>query len=124
MAAGLTILAAWAPAAAPGGGLTADPGGLRLELTSVPVRPTTGAATVYRARVVRADGRPATGLKLTLGGRMADGMTVLAPLRPAGEPGVYEGRVLYTMEGQWELTVRIADKGQSSELPLSEQVGR
>lgn len=123
-AAGLSVLLTSWPAASQGGDLTADVGGMRVELSSTPARPMTGTATIYRVRVIGADGRPASDLKVTLGGRMADGMAVLAPLRPAGDPGVYEGRVLYTMEGRWNLIVRVADKVRRLELPLTEHVGR
>lgn len=44
--------------------------------------------------------RPVVGAKVTLMGRMADGMTVLAPLRESSQAGMYSGRVLFTMEGE------------------------
>jgi len=65
-----------------------------------------------------------TGAQITLRGRMADGMSVVAPLRPAPEPGMYRGRVLFTMEGSWELTLRVDRQGKRFELPLTESVGR
>jgi hypothetical protein len=55
---------------------------------------------------------------------MADGMTVLAPLRPSGEPGMYRGRVLFMMEGRWDLTLRVAANAKHVELPLTELVTR
>jgi hypothetical protein len=65
-----------------------------------------------------------TDARVTLTGRMADGMSTAAPLRPVGEPGVYRGEVLFTMEGRWDLTVRVVSQGRRLELTLSEAVGR
>jgi hypothetical protein len=59
---------------------------------------------------------------VTLVGRMPDGMTVVAPLRAAPEPGIYRGQVLFTMEGRWELTLRVRTQGKAFELALTEQV--
>jgi hypothetical protein len=61
---------------------------------------------------------------VTLMGRMPDGMTVLAPLRESPEAGMYSGRVLFTMEGEWRLTVRILEADTPQELTFTEQVGR
>jgi hypothetical protein len=69
-------------------------------------------------------GRRVTGAQVTLRGGMADGMSVVAPLRATAEPGVYRGRVLFTMEGRWELTVRVTREGKRFELPLTEHVAR
>jgi hypothetical protein len=55
---------------------------------------------------------------------MADGMSVVAPLRVSEDPGIYRGRVLFTMEGRWELTLRVVRGGKRFELPLTEHVGR
>ena len=55
---------------------------------------------------------------------MADGMIVVAPLRPGAEPGVYHGRVLFTMERRWDLRLRVSGKGKPFELTLTEHVGR
>jgi hypothetical protein len=98
--------------------------GMRLEVTSQPSQPATGTKTVYAVRVTDAAGKPLTGLKLTLLGRMADGMSVLAPLRATGEPGLYRGEVLFTMEGPWEVTVRVIGPGKPVEVPFTEQVVR
>lgn len=65
-----------------------------------------------------------SGAKVTLSGRMADGMSVVAPLRAAAKPGTYRGEVLYTMAGRWELRVRVARGSQRFEVPLVEEVGR
>lgn len=69
-------------------------------------------------------GRPVVGAKVTLMGRMADGMTVLAPLRQSSEAGIYSGRVLFTMEGEWRLTVRILQADTPLKLSFTEQVAR
>lgn len=46
-------------------------------------------------------------------------------MRRAGiEAGVYSGRVLFTMEGEWRLTVRILQADTPLELTFTEQVGR
>lgn len=68
--------------------------------------------------------RPVVGAKVTLMGRMADGMTVLAPLRASSEAGMYSGRVLFTMDGEWRLTVRILQADTPLELSFAEQVAR
>jgi len=108
----------------PAGSLTSEVDGLRVELASNPSRPGTRDQTEYVARLVDRDGRPVTGAQLTLRGGMADGMSVVAPLRPADEAGVYRGRVLFTMEGRWDLTLRVVREGRRFELPLTEHVGR
>ena len=106
------------------GTLDAELDGVRVELTSEPERPGTKRETSYVLRLVDSTGRPVTGAQITLRGRMADGMSVAAPLRPGPEPGIYRGRVLFTMEGSWELTLRVARQGKRLELPLTEHVGR
>jgi hypothetical protein len=79
---------------------------------------------VYVVRLVDGTGQPVTDARVTLRAGMSDGMSVVAPLRPAGEAGVYRGRVLFTMEGKWDLTLRVARGGKRVELPLTEHVGR
>lgn len=121
------IMAGLAMSAAPplgAGALTDEVAGLRVELTSRPTRPVANADTEYAVRLVDLTGRGATGARLTLHGVMADGMSVVAPLRAAEEAGVYRGRILFTMEGRWELTLRIAREGKRFELSLTEHVGR
>jgi hypothetical protein len=118
--------AAWLLSAAPvyAGGLSTEVDGIEVELTSSPSRPGAKNQTEYVVRLVDRPGRPVTSARVTLRGAMSDGMSVVAPLRPAGEAGVYRGRVLYTMEGQWELTLRVSRDGARFELPLTERVGR
>jgi hypothetical protein len=106
------------------GALSREADGVRVELTSNPDRPAAKAHTEYVVRLVDRAGRPVTGAQVTLWGGMADGMSVVAPLRPSGEPGMYRGRVLFTMEGTWELRLRVAHEGKRLELPLTEHVGR
>lgn len=106
------------------GALTGEMDGVRVELTSRPSRPGTRGQTEYVVRLVDDTGQPVTGVRVTLRGGMADGMSVVAPLQPAGEAGVYRGRVLFTMEGTWELTLRVAREGKRFELSLTEHVGR
>lgn len=112
------------PAELPAGTLKTDVGGVGVELSSEPENPGTRQATTYVVRLTQTDGAPLNGAKVTLWGRMADGMTVIAPLPPAAEPGIYRGRVLFTMEGRWDLTVRVVSQGRRLELPLREEVGR
>ncbi|MBI5627897.1 MAG: FixH family protein [Candidatus Rokubacteria bacterium] len=112
------------PAELPAGTLKTDVGGVGVELSSEPETPGTRQATTYVVRLTQADGEPLTGAKVTLRGRMADGMTVIAPLPPAAEPGIYRGRVLFTMGGQWDLRLRVAGKGTPFEVPLTEHIGR
>ncbi len=107
-----------------GGTLNADVDGVSIELTSSPERATTKDETEYVARLVDADGQPVSGARMTLHGRMGDGMTVVAPLRAASEPGIYRGRVLFTMEGKWQLTLRIVRGSKRFDLPLAERVER
>ena len=106
------------------GTLDVELDGVRVMLASEPERPGTKRETSYVVRLVESTGRPVMGAQITLRGRMADGMSVVAPLRPAPEPGMYRGRVLFTMEGSWELTLRVARQGKRFEVPLTEPVGR
>ena len=106
------------------GSLRTEINGLRLELASEPDQPVQGRETVYILSLRDAAGSPVTGAKVTLMGRMADGMTLLAPLRQAPEPGIYRGRVLFTMQGPWNLTLRVVRTGQPLEFLLTEQVGQ
>ena len=106
------------------GSLTTDVDGVRVELTSAPETPVADRKTTYTVRLVDAAGKPVSDARLTLTGRMADGMSAAAPLRPAGEPGVYRGEVLFTMEGPWDLTVRVVRKTGRVEVPLREEVVR
>lgn len=106
------------------GTLTRDVDGLRVELTSRPGRPTANGQTEYVVRLMDHTGQPVSGAQLTLRGVMADGMSIVAPLRPVGDAGVYRGRVLFTMEGRWELMLRIAREGKRLELLLVEHVER
>jgi len=108
----------------PAGALTSEVDGIRVELTSTPGRPGTNGQTEYVVRLVDGTGQPVIGAHVTLRGGMTDGMSVVAPLRPAGEAGVYRGRVLFTMEGRWDLTLSVAREGKRFELPLTEHVGR
>jgi len=98
--------------------------GIRVELTSSPSRPGTNGQTEYVVRLVDGTGQPVIGAQVTLRGGMADGMSVVAAMRPAVEAGVYRGRVLFTMEGRWDLTLRVAREGTRFELSLTEHVGR
>lgn len=104
------------------GSLTSEVNGIRVELTSNPSGPRTKGETEYVARLVDQAGKPVTGAQVTLRGGMADGMSVVVPLRPAGDAGIYRGRVLFTMEGRWKLTLRVIREGKRFELPLTERV--
>ena len=106
------------------GTLSDEVDGVRVELSSSPTRPGAKGETEYLVRLVDRAGQPITGAHVTLRGGMADGMSVVTPLRAAEQAGVYRGRVLFTMEGTWELTLRVARDGKRFELPLTERVGR
>ena len=106
------------------GALTSEVAGIRVELTSRPSEPTTKAETEYVARLADQAGAPVTGARVTLRGGMADGMNVVTPLRAAEPVGVYRGRVLFTMEGTWRLTLRVARESARFELTLTERVRR
>jgi len=121
MIAGLLLTVA---SAVSGGTLTTAIGDIRVELASSPSGPRTNDQTEYVLRLVDAAGRPVTGAAVTLRGGMADGMVVVAPLRPGAEAGVYRGRLLFTMEGRWDLTLRVSHAGRRFELPLIELVAR
>ncbi len=114
----------WAASPARAGALTSEVDGIRVELTSSPSRPGTNGPTEYVVRLADGTGQPVIGAQVTLRGGMADGMSVVAPLRPTKEPGMYRGRVLFTMEGRWELTLRVTREGTRFELPLTERIGR
>ena len=111
------------PAGAGAGGFQAEASGLRLELQSKPAQLIQGRETVYTLSLRDAGGRWVTGAKVTLMGQMPDGMAVLAPLRETSQAGLYSGQVLFTMEGEWRLTVRIIQTDKPLELSFIEQVG-
>lgn len=113
----------WTAVAASGGWLTAEADGIAVEVNRRPDPPRSALKTTYTVRLVEA-GKPVKGAQVTLSGRMADGMAVLAPLRPSGEAGVYQGDVLFTMHGPWDLQLRVVREGRRSELPMKEQVVR
>lgn len=106
------------------GRLTTEVNGVRVELTSVPETPVTDRKTIYTVRLLDGAGKPVTDARMTLTGRMADGMSAAAPLRPAGEAGLYRGEVLFTMEGPWDLTIRVVRPTGRVEIPLREEVAR
>jgi hypothetical protein len=106
------------------GSLTTEVSGVRVDLRSAPEAPVKHQKTIYTVRLVDAAGKPVTDARVTLTGRMADGMSAAAPLRPAGEPGVYRGEVLFTMEGPWDLTIRVVRPTGRVEIPLREEVAR
>jgi hypothetical protein len=87
--------------------LTSEVNGIQVELTSKPREPRTKGETEYVARLADRAGKPVTAAQVALRGGMVDGMSVVAPLRPAGDAGIYRGRVLFTVEGRWELALRV-----------------
>ena len=107
-----------------GGSLMTEVNDVRVELTSAPEAPVTDRKTTYTVRLGDAAGKPVTDARVILTGRMADEMSAAAPLRPAGEPGVYRGDVLFTMGGPWELTIRVVRPTGRAEIPLREEVAR
>jgi hypothetical protein len=111
-------------AAAVAASLTTDVDGLRVEVKSDPEQPVRHRKTIYTVRLVDSGGAPVTDARVTLTARMADGMSAAAPLRQTGERGIYRGEVLFTMEGPWDLRVRVVSEGRRLELPLREEVGR
>lgn len=111
-------------ASAAAASLTADVDGFRVEVRSDPEQSVRHRKTIYTVRLVDSGGTPVRDARVTLTGRMADGMSAAAPLRASGEPGIYRGEVLFTMEGRWDLTVRVVSQGRRLELPLREEVGR
>lgn len=106
------------------GSVTTDVEGVRVELRSTPGTPVKDRKTTYTVRLLDSARKPVTAARVTLTGRMADGMSAAAPLRPAGEPGVYRGDVLFTMEGRWDLTLRVVTPGGRLEIPVPEDVAR
>lgn len=105
-----------------GGSATTNVDGVSIELNSAPDAPIKDQKTTYTLRVLDAAGKPITDARVTLTGRMADGMSTAAPLRPAGEAGIYRGEVLFTMAGPWDLIVRVVRKAGRVEIPLREEV--
>jgi uncharacterized GH25 family protein len=104
--------------------VTTEVEGVSVEVSSAPETPVKDRKTVYTVRVVDAAGKPVTDARITLTARMADGMSAAAPLRSAGAPGVYRGEVLFTMEGRWDLTVRVARQSGRLEVPVRENVAK
>ncbi len=105
-----------------GGSATTNVDGVGVELRSVPDAPIKDQKTTYTLRLLDAAGKPITDARVTLTGRMSDGMSTAAALRPASEPGVYRGEVLFTMAGPWDLIVRVVRKTGRVEIPLREDV--
>ncbi len=70
-----------------GGRLTTEVNGVHVELTSSPDIPVTNRKTIYTVRLRDGAGTLVTDARVTLTGRMADGMSAATPLRPAGAPG-------------------------------------
>lgn len=105
-----------------GGSTTANVEGVRIELKSAPDVPLKDRKTTYTLSLFDAAGNPITDARVTLTGRMADGMSTAAPLRPAREPGLYRGEVLFTMAGPWDLVVRVVRKTGRVEIPVREEV--
>jgi hypothetical protein len=120
----LGALVWWSAGGAAAANLTRDVDGMRIEVRSEPERPVRDRTTRYTVRLVDSAGTPVMDARVTLSGRMADGMSVAAPLRPASEPGIYRGEVLFTMEGPWDLTIRIVRQARRLEVPLQEAVAR
>lgn len=112
------------PADLVAGNLVAEMQGFSAELASQPAQPLRNKETIYTLRLRDSRGNAVGGAKATLAGRMADGMTVLAPLRPTGEPGAYSGKLIFTMEGDWRLRARVVGAGEPFELQLTEHVAR
>ena len=104
--------------------LTTEVAGVRVEVVSAPETPLTDRKTVYTVRLADAAGKPVTDARITLTASMADGMTAAAPLRAAGAPGTYRGEVLFTMEGRWDLLVRVARQAGRLEIPIRETVAK
>lgn len=124
LAALVVVVAAAIGPAAIAASLTTDVEGVRVEVASAPETPVRDRKTAYTVRLVDAAGKPITDARVTVTGRMDDGMSAAAPLRPTGAPGVYRGEVLFTMEGRWELTVRVVRPAGRIEIPVREEVGR
>ncbi len=118
------VLLLFFPHEAGAGSFKTESADLKVDLWSEPKGPIQGRETVYTLSLSNAAGRPVAGAKVTLMGRMPDGMTVLAPLRGTSQAGLYSAWVLFTMEGEWRLTVRIIQTDTPLELSFTEQVGR
>ncbi len=109
--------------AAPATSLTTETAGITIDMQSDPGQPTTRTKTAYTVRLVDGAGKRLANAQLTLTGRMTDGMTVVAPLRPMTD-ATYRGEVLYTMAGRWELRLRIIQEDRRIEVPFVEDVSR
>ena len=104
------------------GNFFAEVQGLRVELASEPDRPLRNKETSYTLRLMDSTGSPVNQAKVTLAGLMADGMTVIVPLRPTQKSGTYSGRLIFTMEGEWKLRMRVVWTGEPFQLQFTEQV--
>jgi hypothetical protein len=104
--------------------LTAEVEGVRIEVSSTPGTPVKDRKTMYTVRLTDSAGKPVTDARVTLTARMADGMSAAAPLRAAGAPGSYRGEILFTMQGRWDLTVRVVRSAGRVEIPIREDVAR
>jgi len=126
--AGLAILLAGLTAAvaieAWAADVTREIDGVHVEVRSVPSTPLTTRKTIYTVRLLDAAAQPVTDARITVTARMKDGMSAVAPLHRTEAPGVYRGEVLFTMEGPWDLTVRVARPGGHLEVAVRERVAR
>ena len=106
------------------GSLTTEVSGVRVELTSAPTIPVTDRKATYTVRLADGAGKPIGDARVTLTGRMADGISAATPLRPSRDLGDYRGEVLFTMNGRWDLTIRVVRPTGRVEIPLREEVAR
>jgi hypothetical protein len=94
--------------------------GLRVELTSVPSRPTPGDVVIYTAKLSDGAGRPLIAADVSVEGAAADGASTHVRMEPATEAGVYRGRVAVTGSGPHGLRLRVSHRDARFEVPLPE----
>lgn len=118
----VTPPAADAPSASPGlaSHFTVTTQGLRVELTSVPSRPTPGDVVIYTAKLSDGAGRPLIAADVSVEGAAADGAGTHVRMEPATEAGVYRGRVAVTGSGPHGLRLRVSHRDARFEVPLPE----
>ncbi len=95
--------------------------GLDIEVSAIPNPPREWEWVTYTVRL-REGGAPLVRAKVWLFGSMPDGMTTRADLRPGGTEGVYSGRLMLTMRGEWAMRLSITHPRGKTEIAFTEQV--
>jgi hypothetical protein len=78
--------------------------------------------TVYTVKLLEAGRRPLSGAEVTLLGHSDTGASLMAPLTPGSEPGIYRGRVPASPETLRDFRLRVSHRAKRFEVSLSQGV--